>query len=147
MEHIENAVHETVLDAGAKKLAPMIGLSHTALLQRTNPKNDDHKLTLAQFFLINLHSKDQRSLRALAAELGYELAPIQKASKATPMAALMETLRDSASTTQVAMDALADSVLTAQEKRDIETAVAKEMRSLQEFLNAIKSSAGLQQVG
>lgn len=147
MEHIENAVHETVLDAGAKTLAPMIGLSHTALLQRTNPKNDDHKLTLAQFFLVNLHSKDHRSLRALASELGYEISATRSATKKSPMVALMETLRDSASTTQIAMDALADEVLTAQERRDIETAVAKEMRSLQELLDSIKSQTGLQQVG
>lgn len=146
MEDIERAIHETVLDAGAKQLAPMMGLSHVSLLQRANPHCDEHKLTFAQFYQVNLHSNDHRSLRALAAAFGYELSGGYVVEEKTPLQALMDNLKHSASTTQVVMEALEDSVLTAQERRDIETTVAGEMRTLQALLAAVKAGPSIQQV-
>jgi hypothetical protein len=147
MEDIERAVHETVLDAGAKVLAPKMGLSHTALLQRSNPNCDDHKLTLAQFYQVNLHSGDHRSLRAMATDFGYELQGGYVVEEKTPLQALMDNLRHSASTTQVVMSALEDNTLSAQELRDIETAVANEMRTLQALLGAVRPSQNVQRIG
>lgn len=147
MEDIERAIHETVLDAGAKQLAPKMGLSHVSLLQRANPHCDEHKLTFAQFYQVNLHSCDHRSLRALAAAFGYELQGGLVVEEKTPTQALMDNLKHSAATTQIVMEALEDNVLTAQERRDIETAIAHEMRTLQNLLGAVKPRSSVQQVG
>lgn len=147
MDNIERAVHETVLDAGAKVLAPKMGLSHTALLQRSNPNCDDHKLTLAQFYQVNLHSGDHRSLRALVSDFGYELQGGYVVEERTPLQALMDNLRHSASTTQVVMEALEDNELTSLELREIETAVANEMRTLQTLLASVRPAQNIQKIG
>ncbi|MAB96959.1 MAG: Rha family transcriptional regulator [Pseudomonadaceae bacterium] len=147
MDDIERAVHETVLDAGAKVLAPKMGLSHTTLLQRSNPNCDDHKLTFAQFYQVNLHSGDHRSLRALAEDFGYELQGGYVVEEKTPTQALMDNLRQSANTTQIVMEALEDNVLTALERRDIETAIANEMRTLQALLAAVRPAQNVSKVG
>ncbi|WP_315809470.1 phage regulatory CII family protein [Pseudomonas sp. C9-3] len=139
MENIQQSIHETVLDYGAKQLAPMMGLSHVALLQRSNPQNEGHQLTFAQFYQVNLHSKDHRSLRALAADLGYELVGGYVVTEKSPVQALMESLKQSASTTQIVMEALEDNILTAQERKDIENAIAAEQKAQQQLLAAVRN--------
>ncbi|WP_350318950.1 phage regulatory CII family protein [Pseudomonas sp. efr-133-R2A-59] len=55
MEQVHRAIHEAVLEAGPKKLAHLMGMSHTALLNRSNPNDDSHRLNLEQFLQILVH--------------------------------------------------------------------------------------------
>ncbi|MBD9671599.1 Rha family transcriptional regulator [Pseudomonas sp. PDM21] len=139
MENIQQSIHETVLEACAKQLAPKMGLSHVSLLQRSNPQNEGHQLTFAQFYQINLHSQDHRSLRALANDFGYDLVGGYVVTEKTPIQALMDSLKQSASTTQIVMEALEDRILTAQERKDIENAIAAEQKAQQQLLAAVRN--------
>lgn len=73
MEDFLRACHDAVKDGEAKKLAGAMGLPHVSLLQRANPDDDAHKLTINHLFQILTHTNDMRPLAALAAEFGYDL--------------------------------------------------------------------------
>ena len=73
MEDFLRACRDAVKDNEPKDLAAKMGLPHVSLLQRANPDDDAHRLTVEHLFGILLHTKDMRPLQALAAEFGYEL--------------------------------------------------------------------------
>lgn len=67
------ACQNAVLDNEAKTLAAKMGVAHVSLLQRANPDNDAHHLTVEHLFGILLHTGDMRPLMALADEFGFDL--------------------------------------------------------------------------
>ncbi|KDN98933.1 phage regulatory CII family protein [Pseudomonas donghuensis] len=73
MEDFLRACQSAVLDNEAKTLAAKMGVPHVSLLQRANPDNDAHHLTVEHLFGILLHSGDMRPLAALANEFGFDL--------------------------------------------------------------------------
>ena len=50
MEQFLRACHDAVKDAEPKRLASQMGLPHVSLLQRANPDNDAHKLTINHLY-------------------------------------------------------------------------------------------------
>ena len=73
MEDFLRACQGAVLDNEAKTLAAKMGVAHVSLLQRANPDNDAHHLTVEHLFGILLHTGDMRPLMALADEFGFDL--------------------------------------------------------------------------
>lgn len=73
MEDFLRACQGAVLDNEAKTLAAKMGVPHVSLLQRANPDNDAHHLTIEHLFGILLHSGDMRPLAVLANEFGFDL--------------------------------------------------------------------------
>jgi hypothetical protein len=73
MEDFLRACQSAVLDNEAKTLAAKMGVPHVGLLQRANPDNDAHRLTVEHLFGILLHTGDMRPLAALASEFGFDL--------------------------------------------------------------------------
>lgn len=73
MEDFLRACQSAVLDNEAKALAAKMGVPHVGLLQRANPDNDAHHLTVEHLFGILLHTSDMRPLVALANEFGFDL--------------------------------------------------------------------------
>lgn len=73
MEDFLRACQNAVLDNEAKTLAAKMGVAHVSLLQRANPDNDAHHLTVEHLFGILLHTGDMRPLMALADEFGFDL--------------------------------------------------------------------------
>ena len=73
MEDFLRACQGAVLDNEAKTLAAKMGVAHVSLLQRANPDNDAHRLTVEHLYGILLHTGDMRPLAALANEFGFDL--------------------------------------------------------------------------
>ena len=73
MEDFLRACQSAVLDNEAKTLAAKMGVAHVSLLQRANPDNDAHHLTVEHLFGILLHTGDMRPLIALADGFGFDL--------------------------------------------------------------------------
>ena len=73
MEDFLRACQGAVLDNEAKMLAAKMGVAHVSLLQRANPDNDAHRLTVEHLYGILLHTGDMRPLAALANEFGFDL--------------------------------------------------------------------------
>jgi hypothetical protein len=73
MEMFTHACQSAVKDGNPKELAAKLAMPHVNLLQRANPDNAAHRLTIEQLFGIMLHTGDMRPLIALAEEFGFDL--------------------------------------------------------------------------
>ncbi len=73
MEDFLRACHTTIKENGAEELAGKMCLAHVSLLQRSNPDNAAHHLTIEHLFGILLHTEDVRPLAALATAFGYSI--------------------------------------------------------------------------
>jgi hypothetical protein len=136
MEEVHRAIHETVLEAGPKTLAHLMGMSHTALLNRSNPNDDTHRLTIEQFLQVLVHSNDMRALKALAAEFGYDLVPREQVRSQNLTGALLQMSAEVADVTRAVADALADGRVSQTEKQ----AIKRELLGARESLDVLEAS-------
>ncbi|MGF6695198.1 hypothetical protein M2318_005299 [Metapseudomonas resinovorans] len=120
MEEVHRALHDTVLEAGPKTLAHLMGMSHTSLLNRSNPNDDTHRLSFEQFLQILVHSNNVRTLRAIAGELGYDVVPRRVQPSGCLTQATLCMASEAADVTKAAIDAMGDGVITRMEVVRIE---------------------------
>lgn len=136
MEDFLRACHDTVKDAEPKKLASQMGLPHVSLLQRSNPDNDAHRLTINHLFQILLHSGDMRPLAALASEFGFDLVKRGDAEPRALMASLINAGKEVADLTLAVHQALEDSHVSQVEK----AAIKREIAHVRESLEVMEAS-------
>ncbi len=137
MDDFLKAIHDAVIDAGAKDLARKMGCSHVALLQRANPNNPDHRMNVEQLFQVLVHSGDMRPLQALAAEFGFDLTPKQQQPRKHLLAAFMDATAEFADVTRATHDALEDGRVSSFEKDRIR----KEIVEARSALDLLEQSA------
>lgn len=72
MDQIDIAVHGVVHSSpdSAKQIASKLGMSYQVLVNKVNPNNETHKLTLREVVAIMLITDDVRILKAMGSELG-----------------------------------------------------------------------------
>ncbi len=137
MDEFLKAVHDAVIDAGAKDLARKMGVRHGALLPRANPNDDAHRLNVEQLLQILLHSGDMRPLRALAAEFGFELVAKQRVQPKSLAAALIHMNKEVADVTQAVAEALDDGRVSQPEA----ALIKREIGHVRESLDVLEASA------
>lgn len=136
MESFLRACHDAVLDADAKELAGKMGLPHMSLLQRANPDNDAHKLTINHLFQILTHSADMRPLQALADEFGFDLVAKDKPTPKALTSSLMSVGKEVAELTMAVHEALDDNHVSQVEK----AAIKREIAHVRESLDVMEAS-------
>ena len=140
MEEIHRAIHETVLDAGPKQLAHLMGMSHTNLLNRSNPNDDTHRLNVEQLLQIMLHSQDNRILAAMAQEFGFELVAKQPVKSTGLQAAVLHMHDEIADVTKAVGEALEDGHVSQHEKQQIKRAIGEASASLDVLRESVKAA-------
>jgi hypothetical protein len=140
MEQVHRAIHEAVLEAGPKQLAHLMGMSHTALLNRSNPNDDSHRLNLEQFLQILVHSKNPEPLQLLANALGYALVPQVKPDGVSLVQALVHLAAESGDVSRAVHDAMADGRVTQIEKAGIQREVSHVRQSLLVLEESVKAA-------
>lgn len=138
MDDFLRACHDAVKDADAKRLASTMGLPHVSLLQRANPDNDAHKLTINHLFQILLHSGDMRPLQALAEEFGFDLVAKDQAKPQQIEKAVLGMCKAAAVVTSTATEAMDDGHVSQIEKQSIKRAIAKARESLDVLEQSVK---------
>jgi hypothetical protein len=136
MEEVHRAIHETVLEAGPKTLAHLMGMSHTALLNRSNPSDDTHRLNVEHFLQVLVHSNDMRALKAIADEFGYDLVPKEQVRPQNLTTALLHMSAEVADVTRAVADALEDGRVSQTEKQTIK----RELQGARESLDVLEAS-------
>ncbi|MEO8646037.1 phage regulatory CII family protein [Pseudomonas sp.] len=130
MDSFLRACHDAVKDNEAKSLSAKMGVPHVSLLQRSNPDNDAHHLTIEQLFGILLHTGDMRPLISLADQFGFDLvakvAPPPKALTAS----MINVGKEVAELTIAVHDALDDNHVSSTERADILTEIGHVRESL-----------------
>lgn len=138
MDEFLKAIHDAVIDAGAKDLARKMGCSHVALLQRANPNNPDHRLNVEQLFQVLLHSGDMRPLKALADEFGFDLVAKDQTPGKSLVNALMDASAEFADVTRATHDALLDGRVSSFEKERIRKEIGEVRQSLDVLEESVK---------
>ena len=136
MEQFLRACHDAVKDAEPKRLASQMGLPHVSLLQRANPDNDAHKLTINHLYQILLHTQDMRPLAALAAEFGFTLAAKDGAEAVNLSAAVLHMHAEVADVTKAVTAALDDGRVSQVEK----AMILREITGVRESLDVLEAS-------
>lgn len=140
MDKFLRACHDAVKDNDAKTLSAKMGVPHVSLLQRANPDNDAHHLTIEHLFGILLHTEDMRPLKALADSFGFDLvakeAPVPKALTA----AMISVGKEVAELTIAVHVALEDNHVTQIEKAQISKEIDHVRKSLDEMAASVKAA-------
>ncbi len=136
MDDFLRACQSAVLDNEAKTLAGMMGVPHVSLLQRANPDNDAHHLTVEQLFGILLHTGDMRPLLALANEFGFELVSKSSPEPQALTKSLINVGKEVADLTIAVHQALDDNHVSIFEK----TAIREEINHVRHSLDVMDAS-------
>jgi hypothetical protein len=136
MDEFLRACQSAVLDNEAKVLAGQMGVPHVSLLQRANPDNDAHHLTIEHLFGILLHTGDMRPLMTLAGQFGYELVSKVAAEPRALTASLINVGKEVADLTIAVHEALDDNHVSPIEK----AAIRKELGHVRRSLDVMEAS-------
>lgn len=130
MENFLRACQSAVLDNDAKHVAAQLGLPHVSLLQRANPDNDSHRLTINHLFSILLHTGDMRPLIALANEFGFDLASKERPEPKALMSSMQGIGKEVAELTLAVHSAAEDGRVSQIEKTSIQREISHVRREL-----------------
>jgi len=140
MDDFLRACQNAVLDNEAKSLAAKMGVAHVSLLQRANPDNDAHHLTIEHLFGILLHTGDMRPLRALAEHFGFDLVAKDTPKPQALTTSLINVSKEVADLTIAVHDALADNHVNAFEKNMIRQEISHVRESLDVMEASVKAA-------
>jgi hypothetical protein len=136
MDEFLRACQSAVLDNEAKVLAGQMGVPHVSLLQRANPDNDAHHLTVEHLFGVLLHTSDMRPLAALADQFGFDLVKKDAPAPKALTASMMHVGKEIADLTLAVHSALDDGRVTQIEKQ----VIRKEIEHVRHELNVMEQS-------
>ena len=136
MDKFLRACHDAVKDNEAKSLSAKMGVPHVSLLQRANPDNDAHHLTIEHLFGILLHTGDMRPLAVLANEFGFDLIAKRKPAPTALTASMINVGKEVADLTIAVHEALEDNHVSQFEK----SAIGREIGHVRESLDVMEAS-------
>ncbi|WP_212625094.1 phage regulatory CII family protein [Pseudomonas sp. PP3] len=136
MEDFLRACQSAVLGNEAKALAAKMGVAHVGLLQRANPDNDAHHLTVEHLFGILLHTGDMRPLTALANEFGFDLVAKSAPQPQALTKSLINVGKEVADLTIAVHEALGDDHVSTFEK----TLIRQEINHVRQSLDVMDAS-------
>lgn len=140
MEDFLRACQSAVLDNEAKTLAGKMGVPHVSLLQRANPDNDAHHLTVEHLFGILLHTGDMRPLAALANEFGFDLVSRERPAPKPLLAALGNLSAECGDVGRLIFDATADNHISQHEKAQGEKAIQEAIEALHVLRESLRAA-------
>ncbi|MFS2091729.1 phage regulatory CII family protein [Pseudomonas sp. Pseusp11] len=140
MEDFLRACHTTVKESGAEELAGKMCMAHVSLLQRSNPDNAAHHLTIEHLFGILLHTDDMRPLASLADQFGFDLVAREKPAIKPLMVALGQLSAECGDVGRLIFDAAEDNHISQHEKAQGEKAILEAIDALQVLRESLKAA-------
>ncbi|SBW80107.1 Rha family transcriptional regulator [Pseudomonas veronii 1YdBTEX2] len=140
MEDFLRACHTTIKESGAEGLAGKMCMAHVSLLQRSNPDNAAHHLTIEHLFGVLLHTQDMRPLMALADQFGFDLVAREKPKAKPLMAALGLLSAECGDVGRLIFDAAADNHISQHEKAQGEKAILEAIEALHVLRESLKAA-------
>lgn len=140
MEDFLRACHTTVKESGAEELAGKMCMAHVSLLQRSNPDNAAHHLTIEHLFGILLHTQDMRPLLALAAGFNFKLAAKDQPAAIDVHQALGHVALEISEVTVETHRAMADGRVDQMERARILREIAEAEKALDVLKASVKAA-------
>lgn len=140
MDHIDSAIYDTVHNAGIapKQLAGLMGMSHQVLLNKANPQCEANKFSVHELVALQRHTGSTRIAEAMCLELGVNvLGPVAGSSQSV-VDAVLTVVSECGDVSRAVQESLADGVLTAREKSNINQSINDAVDALMSMRLAIK---------
>jgi uncharacterized protein YfeS len=136
MELLDTAIHETVHDSaiGSKEIAERMGKSRQVLLNKANPNNDTHHLTLHEAAALIKVTGNTAILDALIDLCNDEVAESMNISDA-----LVHSIKESSDVSVAVTEAIIDDKLSQKELKDIHREIREAQDALKKLTNAVNS--------
>lgn len=135
MDSLDRAIYDIVhnSDITAKGIADRLGLSHQILLNKANPNNDSHKMTVRESFAIQVITGNQAVVNAMQAELTLSK---RKTAPASVLACVLNAGKEHGDVLESIQLALEDDVITESEK----VGIFKEIDEAEESLGSLREA-------
>jgi len=140
MDKFLRACHDAVKDNEAKSLSAKMGVPHVSLLQRANPDNDAHHLTIEHLYGILLHTGDKGPLAALANEFGFDLVERERPAAKPLMVALCHLTAECGDVGRLIFDAASDNHISQHEKAQGDKAIQEAIDALHVLRESLKAA-------
>lgn len=140
MDDFLRACQSAVLDNDAKRVASQLSLPHVSLLQRANPDNDAHRLTINHLFGILLHTGDMRPLAALADAFGFDLVSRERPAPVPLLDGLQRLVREFAELTTEVHAATDDGRVCTLDRKRIERELGHVREQLDVLTESVRSA-------
>lgn len=140
MEDFLRACHTTIKESGAEELAGKMCMAHVSLLQRSNPDNAAHHLTIEHLFGVLLHTGDMQPLITLADQFGFDLVAREKPAVKPLMVALGQLSAECGDVGRLVFDAAEDNHISQHEKAQGEKAILEAINALQVLRESLKAA-------
>lgn len=138
MEDFLDACQAAVKGNEPKALAAKMGLPHVGLLQRANPDNEAHRLTVEHLFGILLHTGDMGPLKALAESFGFDLVAKTAPQPQALTHSMINVGKEVADLTIAVHEALQDNHVSQFEKSQIKVEINHVRQSLDVMEASVK---------
>jgi len=145
MDQLDQAIYDTVHDAGTAQLAVRLGISRQVLINKVNPNDDRNHLSLHQAQAVMQATGDIRILQAQAALLGYDVEPKSTVAGDDPLHALVRTMKETSEAINRASAALEDGRLTQRELAGCRKEIAEAVEQLSRLEVSLIAFADRQQ--
>ena len=142
--NVMDAAHATGQDypGGARALAVRLGMRGDLLAHKLNPNCTEHALRLDEAMRIQSLTGDHRIIQAMGAELGYVLVPMPSNLGDDDIAqAVLDACGEIGAYMREVADDWKDKVITANERRRLESAMVKALARLQHLQSMLSARA------
>lgn len=140
MDDFLRACQQAVLDNDAKRVAAQLSLPHVSLLQRANPDNDAHRLTINHLFGLLLHTGDMRPLTALADAFGFDLVSRERPAAVPLLEGLQRLCREFAELTTEVHTAADDGRVCSMDRKRIRRELDHVRQQLDVLAESVRSA-------
>ena len=123
-------VHETD-GLSVQQIASMAGMRYQTLINKVNPDNDTHKLTLREAVALQQVTGNHAILHTMETLLG------DRATEQEPLQALLTSAIKHGDVVKLVNNALEDGHLTASERRDCLKVIAESIKGLQDVQQSL----------
>jgi len=140
MDHIDSAIYDTVHNTGLapKQLASLMGMSHQVLLNKANPQCEANKFSVHELVALQKHTDSTRIAEAMCLELGVNaLGPVNDSGQSV-VDSVLTVVSECGDVSKTVQESLADGVLTARERSNINQNINDAIDALMRMRLAIK---------
>lgn len=140
MDHLDQAVYDTVHNSemSSQGISRSLGMSHQVLLNKANPQNEFHKLSLRESIAIQLITGNSRIHEAMGDELDINAGQVS----GNLMEAVLAAAKEHGDVVRAVHDALADGSLTHREAEQCQGEISEAIDSLVNLRKVVALKSG-----
>ena len=137
MDHIDQAIYDTVhnSDMPPKEIARRLGFNYQVLINKVNPQNETHRLTLRETLAIQLLTGNHAIYRAMGTELS------MNAEDKAPVLGIMESAlkagKEHGDVIQSIYTALEDGRMTMREQESCQREITEAIEALMQLRESV----------